>query len=1164
MKLELLDIRTLPGIHPGFRIEEFSPGVNFITGPNASGKSSSIRALRYLLTAPSTGDPANLNLLARFENDDHAWQVQRIASHIQWEIDGQPCERPDLPSGPNLRSHLITIEDLFRLESDNERELADQLRRELHQGYDLTVLRDGRYQIQPRIGYTEQRTLRQTRDELLEVEANQREVSEQEKRLPMLAEKIDQARAADRESRHLQTALELIKAQREQAELETRLDGLPDNMERLQGNETRRLDELEQRAEALDASLKKQREAEHKAREALEASSLVEGQPEAAELDQQQGNLGRLEHVEQQLRETRQQLDSAELRVSDVSRRLQLENAETDQPPQPGPDELREAQGLAEQLETHQARHRQLEQQIEDAEATIDEADIDRHQRAIHALQDWLSTPATSQPRAKWPTALAAVGAVATLAAGMAGIGWLAIGGAVVVLVSIALPWLGRQRSGESPHERAQDQLRAQRIEGPIEWSRDTVQQRLSELERRLAALHLAQERQKRAGELRSEVKRIETELNKLQEQRHELARRLGFDPRLTTRAMAQFLRDLEAFHQARLDRTQAQERVNRLESQRGQLLANIQALLSDWMEAEAAQPEHADALAASLSRLQERCRQAHDARSEIRHAEDEISRLQGEIEDTNDTITELYQDIGLETDQRRALEDRLSQLEEWRELQQRKRRALDDAAIKREELRGRPDLLERAEADDADSLEEDLAEARDRADSLGDLREEKGSIEAQVDQTGRDRAREKALAALSMAEDELESIRAQILDAELAHFLLDEIEDRHRKESEPPLLERAGEAFRAFTHNAWDLEFIEKDRIGFQARDLALAERRSLGELSTATRMQLLLALRLGQIQLQEGDGHSLPLIIDEALTTSDHERASVIMRNLQELADEQSRQIIYLATGDYEHRLWERATKQAPHLIDLGRIRKLSSDAETPHFELPQPPEVPVPQGRSASEYARLLGVPAIDPRDEAGSVHVFHLLHDELELLHTLLQRWRVETLGQLKSLLQSGLARRAVPDDTHREKLASRCRLTRDWISAWRIGRGKPVDRGVLEQADGITNNMIDRISDKANDVDHDPRALMRSLEAGEVSHYRDRQREALKVYLLVHGYLPDREPLTAEERRQRVLTRMSDAENPESTHEHLDWLNAAVAEDSVTQRTLDAESDSEQT
>jgi hypothetical protein len=273
--------------------------------------------------------------------------------------------------------------------------------------------------------------------------------------------------------------------------------------------------------------------------------------------------------------------------------------------------------------------------------------------------------------------------------------------------------------------------------------------------------------------------------------------------------------------------------------------------------------------------------------------------------------------------------------------------------------------------------------------------------------------------------------------------------------------------------------------------------------------------------------------------------------MQNLQELADEQGRQVLYLAAGDYEYRLWERATGKAPNLIDLGEIRQRTPGESAPIFELPEREAIPAPGSMSAAEYAEQLAVPRLNPRDPAESVHVFHLLHDRLERLHDLMDKWRITTLGQLESLLDSTAARHAIPDEEGRDCLRMRCRLTRDWIEAWRIGRGKPVDRSVLEEADGITANTIDRVSDKAEEVGHDAGALMRALEDGEVHRYQAGQREALKEWLQNHGHLPNREPLVSDERRQRLLQHFGERGSIEEVQAQIDWLETTLPNEPET-------------
>ena len=86
MRLHRLSIRALPGIEPGFDFEPASDRVNIVTGPNAIGKSSLVRALEYLLADEvPRNDPPDLHLKAEFLSGDVRWTVRRTGRQIAWD-----------------------------------------------------------------------------------------------------------------------------------------------------------------------------------------------------------------------------------------------------------------------------------------------------------------------------------------------------------------------------------------------------------------------------------------------------------------------------------------------------------------------------------------------------------------------------------------------------------------------------------------------------------------------------------------------------------------------------------------------------------------------------------------------------------------------------------------------------------------------------------------------------------------------------------------------------------------------------------------------------------------------------------------------------------------------------------------------------------------------
>ena len=61
-----IEIDRAPGISPGFAIEHLSPELNIIFGPNASGKSTTARAIQALIW-PHPGSLRGHHLLAEFD-----------------------------------------------------------------------------------------------------------------------------------------------------------------------------------------------------------------------------------------------------------------------------------------------------------------------------------------------------------------------------------------------------------------------------------------------------------------------------------------------------------------------------------------------------------------------------------------------------------------------------------------------------------------------------------------------------------------------------------------------------------------------------------------------------------------------------------------------------------------------------------------------------------------------------------------------------------------------------------------------------------------------------------------------------------------------------------------------------------------------------------------
>jgi len=246
---------------------------------------------------------------------------------------------------------------------------------------------------------------------------------------------------------------------------------------------------------------------------------------------------------------------------------------------------------------------------------------------------------------------------------------------------------------------------------------------------------------------------------------------------------------------------------------------------------------------------------------------------------------------------------------------------------------------------------------------------------------------------------------------AEAGQFLLADVAEEHRTEHQPAVLADARDRLARFTHNRYDLVVDESGRI--QVRDTVQGLLQQPNHLSTGTRMQLFLAVRLAWTSVQEGGREPLPIFLDEALTTSDPERFNAIAHNLQALADEEGRQVIYLSAEPADVVRWERTLERSVNHLDLLAGRG-GEPLERDQYEVATAAEpLPEPASRSPEEYAVLLGVPPVQPWFDAGAIHLFHLMRDDLPLLHQLMEHWRTQRLGELELLLHSNAAQQALP-------------------------------------------------------------------------------------------------------------------------------------------------------
>lgn len=197
----------------------------------------------------------------------------------------------------------------------------------------------------------------------------------------------------------------------------------------------------------------------------------------------------------------------------------------------------------------------------------------------------------------------------------------------------------------------------------------------------------------------------------------------------------------------------------------------------------------------------------------------------------------------------------------------------------------------------------------------LDEVEEERQRLARQIKELDEERARELSSAetvrrSLKVREQEtvalergqeLEGLRAQLGDAvdqwaplALARHLMEAARIRFEKNQQPQLLVEAGRIFEQLTLG----EYVQLTRSVGSTTELQAIPKTGLAklpsEMSTGTREQLYLAIRLAYLKQYSERAEPLPLVMDDVLVNFDEDRAKQTLRVLSEFS--KSHQILFL----------------------------------------------------------------------------------------------------------------------------------------------------------------------------------------------------------------------------------------------------------------------------
>lgn len=1131
MRLVRVRLRRSPGIEQPFELgdEQLDRPVVLVVGPNGTGKTSLCRAIETLLWPQRARPGARVEIEASLAVDGGRLE----ASHhpdagTRWWRDGTEAPAPSLPAEHLAPCFTLGALDLLkRSPEEDDRELTARIRRQLAGGYDLDGLVEDRFAASPRAGQTERNAYRDAQDALSRRRREEGELAASEGKLAELRREAERAERAAEQVARLDARLELLAVRERIAEQEQSIEReLPAGMDRLDGSEGRRLEDLRQSEAQLEQDRRAAEERRLEAQRGLELAALDDPLPDDAELEAGRERARRAEEVERRLAEEEQARARAVAAV-DGARRAVGAPPDAGDAAGIGGEDLDRAEQLAEELDRAAARRDQLAAERERlATESFDEAAARARERAERILEQWLTMPAGA-PGAWRPAVPAALLALLLGAAGVLLARELPEAGWAAAAAAVALAgWTGFElwrpvRHGRQRRARLEQEFADLRQEPPASWDGAGVAARLDALREQRAADARARHASERALELRADLERAEAELSERRGEAERLRGRAGIQVPAGAARTAALVRLVWDWQRARAELERVEAGQQALREELAAHLEPVNALLARHGLDPAADATEART---RIDDLAARAERAKRARMALREALERLSELDQRESDLARRREELFAGAGLDPDDVGGLQRRLELLEDYRQACN----ELGRLRAERARLEARVGAEPPGGGEQRAALEAERRQLAETAARRDDVRREIHRIETLVEQARHGERMQQALADRDEARQRLIDRRQQLAHRAAGRVLVRHVAERHRLEQQPELLRQASGLFARFTGHRYELSLAaESDGGRLRARESAAGRELLPSQLSDGTRAQLLLALRLAFARSVES-GPSVPLLLDEALVASDPERFDAIAASLLDLAYEENRQVIFLTADPVDAARWNALLKArglAPaRPVDLLALRRGQRAADAPLPALPPaPPAPPEPQpGEGPARYGRRLGVAAPDPWAGIDGWHPLHVWPDDLAAVHALVAHG-FDRVGAWRAFRRQRPADPGPLSPGAADRLDADAAVAEATLEAWRVGRGRPLERDALEAAEGVSETFLETLWEKSVELDRDAARLIDALRRGEVKNFRTSKIDQLEEELRDGGQLDRRAPLSRERLIARVRT-----------------------------------------
>ena len=1148
-----INIREMPGFEGGgFEIRGIAPGMNIIYGPNASGKSSLSRAMGLLLRC-SAESTEGASLTGKLMVDGEILLIDYKPGKIVTQQNGIPVPTQSMVPESVEDRYILSLADLLHDDAEAG-ELTKKILREASGGYDLTeAAGKAGFKSEARKRGNIQREYGDAEESLREACRLDKELADEEEKIPELNKELEKAGDAGREIELLKKAGKYHDALEKQNATSAALADFPKGMEKLQTDSLQRLEKIDAALESAEEDKSDAEKRIEKAEGVIEKSPLEStGGIKPGLVKSLQGKLTKLETRDRDKTARAQEVNEAEVTVRKSLVDLDAAETETatiDDLTDKRTKDLLEYARDAERHRKDKEAWKKIREWLNTGEAP---EDVDTLRDGIGALNDWLirirspeaivhSDQKSSTPYKNPLFFLSAGSALVFVIAGIVSSPvWFL--GFLFPFLQIVWLFMGLRKKpvqptpGHDPEESTRRYIETG-LDRPESWGPGPVRDLLRNLESRYQHSRLETEKIQRWAGQKEQGVQLRQDEKALELRRSQWKEELGFDWDHSDLTVYLRVTQLKALFEARqnLDASRTVEENAILDFDN--LLKEIR---NEVQKYDISPPGDCELARSAVEELAHIEKDYIDAGKDLERAREDIKKEEKLINARNEERRSVFELAGLPDGQEAELKIRLEKLDDYNKEKQAHEQSTTLLNSARNELSNNPELLEL----DQEKLHTEKTRLEEIAAKLDTLKDSRSRLLENIEQAEKKTGTTEKLAERDRIADILRLRREQDQAAVTGDVLTRFVRQGQHQTDRTGVFSRAQNLFAKFTRGFFKLTIDDSlDVPAFRGVDTASEMGRSLDELSSGTRIQLLLAVRIAFVEHQEQGGRKLPFILDEALAISDELRAEEIIRAGMDICSE-GRQFFYLTAQHDEVGKWRRLLETREmefNEVDLAEVREFSQKERVPSQVFEPPPEVviPDPAGMSHESYGKALQVPSIDQNAAGGSIHLWYVVEESGEL-HQLLNTG-INLWGQLDTLVKSRNTKNMTSDSTTYRLAAAAARTLDSALKYNLVGRGKPISRQALKESD-CCGTKFEEVVLLADFLVGNGEELIKALKAGEVKRFRKEKTAELKQYLEDHGFIDLQKVLSSGEISDRVrLDVYKDLETDLITGERLSWL-----------------------